>query len=227
MKRLLIFLLIIIFAAAYSPSYAAVAEESVSATYARATGKEAYFFSDKSLSSSLFAVPYTYCIEVVRSDGDWYYAKYGEDYGAYRAVYGYCRQSDFKVLSSVPETTYLYKTISVTYSAGEGQTSLPALGDMTVEAAFYGTYYSGATAYSYVLCNGSFGYIEGANDDYPLISDESEETEDGDDETSDESDEDENATANAGLIAALIICALAAAALVMLIITARKPRPDA
>lgn len=187
---------------------------SSSATYARAASREAYFFAEKDLSSSLFAVPYTYCVEILRDDGDWYYAKYAEDVGIYRALYGYCLKEHFLPLTSPPETTYLYKTVSVTYTADGSQSPLPVLNELTVEAAYYGVYYAGATAYSYVLCNGSFGYITGANDDYELNADPTPAT------SEIKASSDDNVGSK--IIVAVVLTVLAAAALVLLFFTGGK-----
>lgn len=190
------------------------AVSATSAAYARAASKEAYFFAEKDLSSSLFAVPYTYCVEILRDDGDWYYAKYAEDAGIYRAVYGYCLKEHFLPLTSPPATTYLYKTVSVTYTADGSLSPLPVLNELTVEAAYYGVYYAGATAYSYVLCNGSFGYITGANDDYELNA----EPTPAPTETKASSDD----NVGSKIIVAVVLTVLAAAALVLLFFTAGK-----
>lgn len=218
MKRLIILLLIIACIASSGAPYATANADSY--RYARANVKTAYFFTDKDISSSLFAVPYTYCIEILRDEGDWYYARYGADEGIYRTIYGYCRKSDFDVVDGTPTVTYLYKSVTVTYSTGDDTGSLPVLNEINVEAAFYGTYYSGATAYSYVYCQGSFGYITGANDDYPLNLPD-------DEGGADEPPPEEEEGMNVGLISALVICALAAAAIAMLYFTTRrKVNPD-
>lgn len=219
MKRLIILLMIIAcMLCSCGPQLSADAE---SYRYARANAKTAYFFTDKDISTSLFAVPYTYCVEILRDEGDWYYVRYGADTGIYRTIYGYCRKSDFDVVEGTPEVTYLYKAITVTYTTGDDTGSLPVLDEINVEAAFYGTYYSGATAYSYVYCQGSFGYIPGANDDYPLNLPDNEGG--GTDEPPPEEE-----GMNVGLISALVICALAAAAIAMLYFTTRKKiNPDA
>lgn len=137
--------------------------------YARALSRGAYFCTLPDLATSTFAVPYTYCVEVLSDDGEWFRVKYAEDYGIYRAVYGYVQKRDFELVSERPQTVYLYKPISVTFSQDAPSGNLPVIGDITVTAAFYGSYYSGAAGYSYVLCEDSFGYIVGANEDYPLI----------------------------------------------------------
>ncbi|MCM1545870.1 MAG: hypothetical protein NC033_02425 [Clostridiales bacterium] len=137
-------------------------------TYARAIDKEAYFCAERSENTSLFAVPYTYCVEVLREEGDWYYAKYLSDVGVYKAVYGYCKKEHFTPEYGTPQTTFLYKTVRVSFSAGGNPSSLPVLSEIALDAAYYGSYEAGGVDYSYVYCQGSFGYIEGAFDDYEL-----------------------------------------------------------
>lgn len=150
----------------FAPTRAAFAE-----TYsylARPIGRECYFFSDKDLSTALFAVPYTYTVQVIRDDGEWLYASYAADEGGYKKLYGYCRSNEFEAVPSTPKQLYLNKTVLVTYTAGGGQGSFNPPSDLQVEAAYYGVYRHGANFYSYVLCRGSFCYIEGDNGDYPL-----------------------------------------------------------
>lgn len=224
MKRLTVLLLSILlcataaaarlFCVAAQPVYAA------SPAYARAAVRNAYFFTEKNTSTSVFAVPYTYCVEVLRDDGDWYYVRYAGDTGIYKALYGYCRKEDFTPEEGTPQVTFLYKTVKVSYSAGGGSSSLPVLGEIEVEAAYYGTYYSGATVYSYVYCQGSFGYIEGANDDYPLnLPDKNEEGgKDGETE--------KKGGLGFAAIAFIVIALLFAAVIVIIYFTTRKPKMD-
>ncbi len=154
-------------------------------------------------------------MRVIRDDGQWYYVQYAEDEGIYCALYGYVLKSDFILCDGAPEVTYLFKSITITYTAGDDNSSLPTVGEIEMEAAFYGTYYSGASAYSYVLCGDSFGYIAGANDDYPLNALPSE----GEEETEEES-------GGGTLATAVIIVALAAGALIIIFLSARKKKAD-
>ena len=183
-------------------------------TYARANVREAYFFLEKDLTTSIFTVPYTYCVEILRDDGDWYYVSYASNTGVYKELKGYCRKQDFIPVEGKPDITYLYKTVTVIYKSGDETSSLPVLGEISVEAAFYGNFYSGATAYSYVYAQGSFGYIKGATDDYPLNLP----AEKPDEPATDTPGQ----SVNFGLITALVICALAALALIMLYYTSKK-----
>ena len=188
-------------------------ETQTLSSYARATSREAYFCTSADLATGIFAVPYTYCVEILSEDGDWYRVKYAEDYGIYRAVYGYVQKSDFEVLSEAPKTVYLYKSVSVTFSQDAPAGNLPVIDDITVTAAFYGSYYSGAAGYSYVLCDDSFGYIVGANEDYPLILPED-----------DAADTEDDAQTNTGgtVVAAVVIGALALLAFALLVLSGKK-----
>ncbi len=188
-------------------------ETQTLSSYARATSREAYFCTSADLATGIFAVPYTYCVEILSEDGDWYRVKYAEDYGIYRAVYGYVQKSDFEVLSEAPQTVYLYKSVSVTFSQDAPAGNLPVIDDITVTAAFYGSYYSGAAGYSYVLCDDSFGYIVGANEDYPLILPE-------DDAADTEDDAQPNNSVT--VVAAVVIGALALLALALLVLSGKK-----
>lgn len=195
------------------------------ASYARANVKTAYFFTEKNTSSSLFAVPYTYCIEILRDEGDWYYARYASDNGVYKALYGYCRKEDFTPESSTPTVTYLYKTVPISYSVSSGVTSLPVLSEITLEGAYYGVYYAGATVYSYVYCQGSFGYVEGANDDYPLnIPDEASNPSDGSDGGGENTGD--TPKVSAGLIAFFVIASLLVVVVLVIFFTTRRPRTE-
>ena len=68
-----------------SPS-SSITASAVGARYARADAKDIYFCERKDLSYALFTIPYTYCVEILSADGDWYYVKYGEDASLYKAL---------------------------------------------------------------------------------------------------------------------------------------------
>lgn len=204
---------------AYTTADAASSGEDYSAAqYARATSREAYFCTSADVATGIFAVPYTYCVEVLYEEGDWYRVKYAEDYGIYRAVYGYVLKSQFELLSERPSTVYLYRSVSVNFSQDAPTGGLPEIDDITVTAAFYGSYYSGAAGYSYVLCNGSFGYISGANEDYPLIVPEG-----GDTPAADEHPADEN-SGGGTIVAVVIISVVIALAVGLVILSGRKSK---
>ena len=125
-----------------------------------------YICTAKSSATAIFAVPYTYCVEIISGDGEWYYVKYADESEGYRPVYGYCLKEHLTVLSEPPQNVFLVKHVKVNFCQQSGSPSLPTITDIMVNAAYYGVYYQAGMAYSYVYYNNSFGYIQGANDDY-------------------------------------------------------------
>ncbi|MDE7440362.1 MAG: hypothetical protein K2N23_07645, partial [Clostridia bacterium] len=119
--------------------------------YARADAKDIYFCKSNDLSTALFTIPYTYCVEIISTEGEWYRVKYADDVSIYKALYGYCKSENLTPVDDPPENIYLNMPVTVTFRADAPEGSLPVLNELNVTAAFYGTYYSGATAYSYVL----------------------------------------------------------------------------
>ncbi|MDE6557998.1 MAG: hypothetical protein K2K39_02715 [Clostridia bacterium] len=220
MKRFTVVLILILLSAVCAFPEAVYAAPE---TYARAAVRDAYFFTEKNTATSVFAVPYTYCVEVLRDDGEWLYVRYAADTGIYKALYGYCRKDDFTMESGTPSVTYLYKTVTLSYKVSGNGSSLPTLGEIAVEAAYYGTYYSGATVYSYVYCQGSFGYIEGANDDYALnVFEKVPPTEGGK-----ESGENARKIAwSVGAVAIIVIGAILITVVLILFFVSKKPRVD-
>ena len=187
---------------------------AVTARYARADAKDIYFCERKDLNYALFTIPYTYCVEILSIDGEWYYVKYAEDNSLYKALYGYCLSENLTPVEEPPSNIYLNMPVTVTFRTDTPVGSLPVLGEMNVTAAFYGTYYAGATAYSYVLYDGKFGYIYGANDNYPLNEIPVEPTPEEPSATTGGSD--------TKLITVLALVGLAAVTLIVLYFTGRK-----
>lgn len=217
MKRLavLIFCILILLPCAFNtPVYAAAP------TYARAAVEKAYFCKEKSETTSLFAVPYTYCIEILRDEGDWYFARYASNTGIYKALEGYCKKEDFTPESGTPKVIYLYKTVTVSYSPDGNASSLPVLGEISLEAAYYGAYEAGGVDYSYVYCQGSFGYIKGKHDDYDLNLPA--EKPDGENKT----DASKSSGLNFASIAFIVIASLATIVVLIIYFTTKKPRID-
>lgn len=163
-----LFCVIIYITLIFNSNIFAVTATAATYKYARADARDIYFCEKKDLKYALFTIPYTYCVEILSIDGEWYYVKYAEDNGTYRALYGYCLSTNLTPIETPTERKFLSKMVTVTFRADTPSGSLPVLSELNVTAAFYGTYYSGASAYSYVLYDGNFGYIYGANDDYPL-----------------------------------------------------------
>ncbi len=135
--------------------------------YAEEAGKT-YFCADKKLETALFAIPETYCAEIIGEEGEWYKVTYARDEGSYRALRGFVLKNSVLVSETAPHNTYLNMTITVVYRTDSATGSLPALGEIEVSAAYYGEYKAGQTAYSYVYCSESFGYVPQTVTDFPL-----------------------------------------------------------
>lgn len=206
----------------YSDFYALAETDDSTGTYAVPNSRECYFCETKNLSSALFCVPYTYCVEVLGVDGEWLRVSYGENSGEYKKVYGYCKSDEFTILTQKPQTTYLKQIVTVTYSAGESDSPLTPPTDMQASAAYYGFYRYGATYYSYVYCRGSFCYIEGANDDYPLNDLPGDDDDDG--EGNDSSDNATGESEESVTVPLIIFIVILAAALIAVCALAFSPK---
>ncbi len=179
-------------------------------------GAKAYFCSEKNEDSALFSIPETYCVQIISEDGNWYYVKYAEDNGVYRAIYGYCLKSEL-VSTPVPlENEYLHTTIKITYKADSGSNLFPPL-EIEMTAAYYGEYTLGKTSLSYVYCGDKFGYVPERVENYPL-NDLPKPTISGDVE--------KPKNDNALLITAIVITVAAATAIAILYFTSARKKPD-
>ena len=200
---------LILISALLSPLSTSEVAEAETYGFGRADSREVYFCERRDLSFALFAIPYTYCVEILAQDGEWYRVKYADDNPPYCAIYGYCRAEDLTPLTLPPENIYLNMPVTVTYKTETPPTSLPVLGELNVTAAFYGNKMLYGEEYSYVCYDGSFGYIYGVGDNYPLneIPEIVEEP------------EPEKEEINSTLIISLILAGLAAGALFILYFT--------
>ncbi|MDE7330131.1 MAG: hypothetical protein K2N30_03405 [Clostridia bacterium] len=129
-------------------------------------GSAVYFCAEKSTDSALFIIPETYCVEILAEEGIWYYVKYAQDDGLYRAKYGYCLKAEVTPLDEPPENVYLNYPVTVKFRTDEINSMLPAL-EIEMTAAYYGEYVSGKTTLSYVYCAEKFGYVPLTVDAYP------------------------------------------------------------
>lgn len=136
--------------------------------YARADTRNVYMCEKMDLTTALFAVPYTYCVEILVDHGEWYLVRYAQDDGFYETVTGYCRKDGLTYVDILPDNIYLNFPVTAVLRADVPQDDSMQGLEITVTAAYYGVYYKGAAAYSYVLYNGEFRYVPGSNDNYPL-----------------------------------------------------------
>ena len=180
-------------------------------------GSEVYFCTGKSAESAVFIIPQTYCVEILAEEGVWYYVKYGEDNGNYRAVYGYCLKTELVAVDEPLENLYLNLPINVTFHTDEIGSLLPPL-QITVSAAYYGEYLLGKTKLAYVLCNDKFGYVPQTVTDYPL-NELPKPVGGGDIKVPEEND-------NSTLITVIVITVAAAAAVVVLYFSSKRRSPE-
>lgn len=177
-------------------------------------GSTVYFYDENDRDKTLFAIPQTYCVEILDEQGDWYHVKYAEDNGVYRALYGYCLKSDVITTNDAPENIYLNMTISVIYRTDSVNGLLNGLEEIEVKAAYYGAYTVGGVEYSYVFANGKLGYVKYSVDnkypknDMPVIAPAFA----------------ENNGSDAKLITAVVITLISAAAIVILYFASKKPK---
>lgn len=177
-------------------------------------GSEVYFYSAKNEESSLFIIPQTYCVEILGTDSGWYYVKYAEDDGLYRALYGYCRMQDVVPIDTPLENLYLRMTVTVTYTTDSPNNMIPPLENIEIPSAYYGAFTVGTTSCSYVLCGENFGYIPGSVINYPLNQLPSTDTLGPADPT----------PVNTTFITAIVITGVAVAAIAILYFTGRNTR---
>lgn len=215
MKRLTvaIFCVILLFTAALAkPVYAAAP------TYARAKNKTAYIYENKE-QNPLFAVPYTYCVQVLRDEGEWYFVRYADDAGVYKAVEGYCKKENLEPEYEAPTVTYLYRPVTLNLPAGEHLPFLPADTEISLDAAYYGAVEWADEKYAYVLCHGSFIYVKDDFGDYELNAP----TRTPDDETESGGG---GSRLNFATIAFIVIASLSAIVILIIYFTTKKPRVD-
>ncbi len=169
LKAAICLALVILISALALPAREARAESAKVGGYAYADLENpVYFCSEKRAETALFAIPPTYCVQVLSIEGEWLYVRYAEDEGLYRATYGYCRNEGLIFSEQPPENTYLNLSVTVIYKAENGTEILPDIGNIEVQVAFYGEFVVGDKSYMYVLCKDKFGYISGEIPPYPL-----------------------------------------------------------
>ena len=150
-----------------APKINARAESSYKYAYVDIDAK-VYFCNSKNRDDALFEVPNTYCLEILGQEGGWLEVKYAEDDGIFQALYGFCEQEGLILSNEEPRAKYLKQTVTVTYRTEDIGNMLDGLPPIEFEAAYYGGLTAGSKRCSYVCCNGYFGYIAGAIENYPL-----------------------------------------------------------
>lgn len=173
-----------------------------------------YFYSENDRNKTLFEIPQTYCVEILSEQGDWYYVKYADDNGVYRAVYGYVLKSEVTPTDVPPENIYLHLTISVIYRTDDVGDLLNGLDEIEITAAYYGAYSVGGVRYAYVFANGKLGYVKYTLDSYPK-----------NDLPKTAPTFAQGGGSDSRLITAVVITLISAAAIVILYFASKKPKP--
>jgi len=178
-------------------------------------GAVAYLCSEKDEKTALFAIPQTYCVEIISKEDGWYKVKYAKDEGIYRAVFGFVAENDIIPTDELLEKAYLNLPVTVIYRTEAPDKISGTLCEKEYTAAYYGQYVSGKTAYSYVYLDGEFGYVSDKipNGEYPLNPLPTAPT---------TAPATEKEGANAKVITAIAVTAIAAAAILILYFTGRK-----
>ncbi len=166
--KAIVFLVLAVLISLAPTAVPAFAEESAQgAAYAYADlDSRTYIYSEKDLSKKLFIIPQTYCVEILAEENGWLRVKYAEDSGVYRAVYGWCRESELVKTDAPLKNPFLNRTVTVIFHTEPPSVYLPSLADIEMTAAYYGAYEVGESTYSYVLCGNNFGYIDWQIGDY-------------------------------------------------------------
>ncbi|MCI8735128.1 MAG: hypothetical protein HFE40_06200 [Clostridia bacterium] len=190
-------------ASADSPRYAYVGE-----------GVTAYLCSEKNSKTALFAIPETYCVEILRDDGIWYFCRYAKDEGDYRSVTGYCAKKDLTTVYEPLENEYLNMTVTVKFYADQSSSQLPPM-EIELSAAYYGKGSVNDAPLAYVYCQGKFGYVaDSVFNDYPRN--------DIPQQTIAPAEPGEGG--NAALITAVVITAIAVCAVAALFFISKRPK---
>ena len=187
--------------------------DTISKTYARADAYDIYLCREMDAGTEMFAIPYTYCVQILDTYGEWYKVRYAADDGLYTAIEGFCLSEHLTVVDKLPEKIYLNLPVKVTLKADSINGSVPVLSD-EVTAAFYGVRYIDGYPYSYVYYKNDFNYIFGEQEyEKNEIPQEQPQT-----------NSEGGGKSNAKVITAVALTALAVVALVILYLTGRSKR---
>lgn len=147
------------------PTVRVLADSLVADSYACVLTDEAFFYSAKDEKRGVFLLPKTYYVKILEVDEEFCKIEYLYDDTYVQKLVGYAKTSDLTPVPYVPKRPYLYRLIDVHYTIGDG--SAPGSGfldQITITCAYYGDYRIGSETYSYILRDGSFGYIPKPDD---------------------------------------------------------------
>lgn len=174
-----------------------------------------YFCKETNTNSARFAIPRTYCVEILDEEGEWYKCRYAKDEGAYKAQYGYCLKTYLTPVEEPFENEYLNCTFPVAFYAPKSNELIdPFKVELTV--AFYGNGTMNSSGMSYVGYGDKCGYVQGTKTDYPT-NDLPAPTLSTDVKAADNS-------LNATLITAAVITVVAVIAVIVLYFAGKRPK---
>lgn len=139
---------------------ASATEAFAADSYACVLTDEAFFYSSRDEKRGVFLLPKTYYVKILEADPEFCKIEYLYDDTYVQKLVGYAKTSDLTPVPYVPKRPYLYCLVEVSYTIDGGNTPNSGFLDrITVTCAYYGDYRIGSETYSYILRDGSFGYI--------------------------------------------------------------------
>ena len=146
----------------FSPPAALVSAEEafVADSYACVLSDETFFYSSRDEKRGVFLLPKTYYVKILEADPEFCKIEYLYDDEYVQKLVGYAKTSKLTPVPYVPKRPYLYHLVELHYTIDGGNAQSSGFLDrITVTCAYYGDYRIGSETYSYILRDGSFGYI--------------------------------------------------------------------
>ena len=142
------------------PTVFATAQTLSVNSYACVLSDEAFFYSAKDEKQGVFLLPKTYYVKILEVDEAFCKIEYLYDDTYVQKLIGYAKTSELTPVPYVPKHPYLYRLMEVCYTIDGSNGQSPGfLDQIKVTCAYYGDYRIGSETYSYILRDGSFGYI--------------------------------------------------------------------
>ena len=136
------------------------AEAFAANSYACVLSDDVFFYSARDEKRGVFLLPKTYYVKILEADPEFCKIEYLYDDTYVQKLVGYAKTSKLTPVPYVPKRPYLYHLVEVHYTIDGGNAqSSGFLDQITITCAYYGDYRIGSETYSYILRDGSFGYI--------------------------------------------------------------------
>lgn len=129
-------------------------------SYACILTDEAFFYATRDEKRGVFLLPKTYYVKILEVEAEFCRVEYLYDDAYVQKLVGYVKTSELTPVPYVPKRPYLYRLVDVSYTIQGGAIQNSGfLDQITITCAYYGDYRIGSETYSYILRDGSFGYI--------------------------------------------------------------------